>query len=101
MNSRAVSGSMTGWPVRGSALRFPLLLFDNFLAQFAFGGEGAAVDDTKSFFFLVVRQGAILSSFELLNFSIGVLVWVAEHADQELCCQAATERDWPPAMRKI
>ncbi len=47
--------------LRGLALRFALFLFDNFLAQFAFGGEGAAIDDTKRFFFLVVRQGMFLS----------------------------------------
>ena len=40
--------------LRGLALRFALFLFDNLLAQFSFGGEGAAVNDTKRFFLLVV-----------------------------------------------
>src|SRR5260370_181768 len=60
-----VGGVGGGWRGRGLcrlAPRFPLFLLDNFFAQFAFGGEGAAVDDAKSFFSLVVRQGRFLRS---------------------------------------
>ena len=68
--------------LRGLALGFALFLFDNFLAQFSFGGEGAAVDDAKGFFLfvlgvLIVGQVRFLSSFVHFNFSIGVFVWVA------------------------
>jgi hypothetical protein len=38
----------------GLFVRLPLLFFHNFLAQFAFGGEGPAVDDAEGLFVLVV-----------------------------------------------
>jgi hypothetical protein len=42
--------------LRSLAFRFALCFFDNFLAQFSFGGEGPPVDDAKFFFSLVVGQ---------------------------------------------
>ena len=64
----------------GFAAGFALLFFDDFLAQFSFGGEGAAVDYAECFFVLFVfivfgvGQGAFLRSYVSGNFSILALV---------------------------
>ncbi len=67
---------------RGLSLGFALFFFDNFLAQFSLGSEGAAVDYAKAFFLfvvglLVVRQvrSSVVLCFLIL--ALGVLVWVA------------------------
>src|SRR6266403_4138294 len=70
------------WMPGGLALGFALFLFDNFLAQFSFGGEGTAVDDAKSLFLfviglLVVRQVRSSVVLWFLILALGVLVWVA------------------------
>ncbi len=77
---RSLGGCFRGGRRRmngGLAASFPLLLFDNFLAQLSLWGEGPAVDDAKCFFVLlvlVVGQSEFLSSCVLINFSIGWLV---------------------------
>jgi hypothetical protein len=55
------------------------LFFDNFLAQFTFGVEGAAVNDAKSLFLFMVGQGDnSFDNYVLLNLSIRLRVWVAD-----------------------
>jgi hypothetical protein len=62
------------WSFRRLPLGFPLFFFNDFLAQFAFGGKRAPVDYAKRFFLFMVfmfGQGAFLSDLYLLQFITG------------------------------
>ncbi len=64
--------------LRGLALGFAIFLFDNLLAQFSFGGEGAAVDDTKGFFLFVLGVlivGQVRSSVVLCFLILALGCW--------------------------
>jgi len=56
---------------RRFALGFPLFFLDNFLAQVAFGSEGAAVDYAKGFFLFVVGHSAFLFKLYRQQFITG------------------------------
>src|SRR6267154_1852874 len=60
-----------GGNLRRLALGFPLFFLDDFLAQFPFGGEGAAVDYAKCFFRFVVGHSTFLSDLYHLQFITG------------------------------
>jgi len=49
----------------------PLFFLDDFLAQFSFGGEGAAINNAKRFFLFVVGQGTFLAIWVACKFITG------------------------------